>query len=194
MDVADCIAKFYPGLNRDLVLAGIFLHDIAKTWELSYDAAFSYTDGGQLIGHIVKSCMWVEDKAKAAGEQLGEPIPRQLIETLQHIILAHHERPEFGSPKTPATPEAIAVHMIENMDAKLMMALGACRGEDSGDGNWTEYMKAFSGKLYRPDVAPADVVDDAAHDPKSNGSSDGNPDAKLKISNPLFETSPVRKN
>ena len=54
MEVADALVKFYPGLNRDLVLAGIFLHDIAKTWELSYDSAFGYTNGGQLIGHIVK--------------------------------------------------------------------------------------------------------------------------------------------
>ena len=69
MEVADAIVKFYPGLNRDLVIAGIFLHDIAKTWELSYDCAFGYTDGGQLVGHIVKSAMWVEQKAKRAPRQ-----------------------------------------------------------------------------------------------------------------------------
>jgi 3'-5' exoribonuclease len=181
MEVANCVAPFYPGLNRDLLLAGIFLHDIAKTWELSYEAAFSYTDGGQLIGHIVKSVMWLEEHAKHAAEALGEPIPRELIDVLQHIILAHHDKAEFGSPRAPATPEAIAVHMIENMDAKLMMSLGACRGDDVRDGNWTEYMKAFSGKLYRPDVAPADIVaadGDGAH-----------PDAQgIKITNPLFET------
>ena len=65
MEVADAIVSFYPGLNRDLVLAGIFLHDIAKTWELTYETAFGYTDGGQLVGHIVKSAMWVEEKAQA---------------------------------------------------------------------------------------------------------------------------------
>ena len=127
-------SSFIPGLNRDLVLAGIFLHDIAKTWELTYDAAFGYSDGGQLIGHIVKSVLWVEEKAKQVSETLGEPMPRPLIEVLEHIILSHHDKPEFGSPKVPATPEAIAVHMIENMDAKLMMALGSCRGENVGRG------------------------------------------------------------
>jgi len=158
MNVADAVVPFYPGLNRDLVIAGIFLHDIAKTWELSYGTSFSYSDGGQLVGHIVKSAMWVEHKTREAAEKLGEPIPVELVDVLQHIILSHHGTHEFGSPRLPSTPEAICVHMIENMDAKLMMSLTATRGEKaSGDGNWTEYQKAFSGKLFRPDVAPADM-------------------------------------
>ncbi|MGB7157923.1 MAG: HD domain-containing protein, partial [Tepidisphaeraceae bacterium] len=167
MEVADAVCPFYPGLNRDIVIAGIFLHDIAKTWELSYDCAFGYTDGGHLVGHIVKSAMWVEEKAKDAEKVLGEPVPRELIDVVQHIILSHHGETSlgFGSARSPSTPEAMAVHMIENMDAKLMMALGACRGEsaEGAEGNWTEYMKAFSGKLYRPDVAPAD----AGHAPEA---------------------------
>src|SRR5712691_1630161 len=128
IEVADAICKFYPGLNRDLVIAGIFLHDIAKTWELTYDCAFGYSDGGQLVGHIVKSAMWVEEKAAVAERTLGEKIPRELIDVLQHIILSHHGMPEHGAARIPSTPEAIAVHIIENMDAKLMMALGATRG------------------------------------------------------------------
>src|SRR4051812_24385832 len=93
MEVANCIVPFYPGLNRDLLLAGTFLHDIAKTWELTYDASFGYSDGGQLVGHIVKGVLWVEEKAKQAGEVRGEPIPRELVEVLQHIILSHHDKP-----------------------------------------------------------------------------------------------------
>jgi 3'-5' exoribonuclease len=161
MEVADAICRFYPGLNRDLVVAGIFLHDIAKTWELRYDCSFGYTDGGQLVGHIVKSAMWVEHKAKAAEQTLGEPIPQKLIDVIQHIILSHHGLPEFGAARVPSTPEAIAVHVIENLDAKLMMALTLTRGENqagNGEANWTEYLKAFNGRLYRPDVAPAEVV------------------------------------
>src|SRR5207237_2067767 len=158
IEVADAIVKFYPGLNRDLLISGIFLHDIAKTWELKYVTAFGYTDGGQLVGHIVKSAMWVEHKAKEAETILGEKIPQPLIDVLQHIIISHHGVPEFGAIKPPSTPEALAVHMIENMDAKLMMALSATRGEGvNGEGNWTEYMKAFNGRLYRPDVAPSNV-------------------------------------
>ena len=139
-----------------MCIAGIFLHDIAKTWELKYENAFAYTDGGQLVGHIVKAAMWVEDKAKQAEQMIGEPIPRPLMEVMQHIILSHHGEPEFGAARVAGTPEAIAVHVIENLDAKLMMALAATRGEGStaAESNWTEYMKAFNGRLYRPDVAP----------------------------------------
>jgi 3'-5' exoribonuclease len=167
MQVADAVVRFYPGINRDLVLTGIFLHDIAKTWELRYDSAFGYTDGGQLVGHIVKSAMWVEQKAKAAEENLGEPIPRKIIDVVQHIIISHHGTPEFGAVKTPATPEAIMVHALENMDAKLMMALTATRGgaNTGGEGDWTEYMKAFGGRLYRPDVACDEVLLDPQKKP-----------------------------
>jgi 3'-5' exoribonuclease len=202
MEVADVVCPFYPLLNRDLVLAGIFLHDIAKTWELTYDAAFGYSDGGQLIGHIVKSVLWAEEKAQLAEKTLGEPIPRELIEVLQHIIISHHDMAEFGSPKATATPEAIAVHMIENMDAKLTMALACCRGDGAGEGNWTEYMKALGGKLYRPDVAPSEDSEEpdgaqsaTSEKPSQVPQTDGKPipsdgKAVTRISNPLFEQSP----
>src|ERR1044071_7418237 len=95
MEVADACCRFYPGINRDLVIAGIFLHDIAKTWELKYDCAFGYSDSGQLVGHIVKSAMWVEQKAKTAEQILGgERIPQELIDVLQHIIISHHGQAE----------------------------------------------------------------------------------------------------
>lgn len=228
IEVADSVCRFYPGLNRDLVVAGIFLHDIAKTWELCYDCAFGYTDGGQLVGHIVKSAMWIEHKAKEAEALLGgERIPQPLIDVLQHIVLSHHGETSlgFGSARNPLTPEAIAVHYIENLDAKLMMSLGATRGEAApgAEGPWTEYMKAFSGRLYRPDVAPADAPlgqevsteqqpapvptpDPSSHpgptlrlhrDPDDNDA-DGSPPASqatggLAITNPLFEAASPRK-
>jgi 3'-5' exoribonuclease len=222
MEVADCVSRFYPMLNRDLVIAGIFLHDIAKTWELSYETSFGYTDGGQLIGHIVKSAIWVEHKAREAEATLGEKIPQRLVDVLQHIILSHHKEMEFGSPKIPATPEAIFVHYIEDLDAKMMMSLQATRGGgiSNAEGNWTEYMKAFGGKLYRPDVAPAEAdeyenekqgdedreeirkSESGAHQSyghadspvmTSAGGVPASPTLNLKISNPLFETTPSRK-
>ena len=205
VEVADAVCRFYPGLNRDLVIAGIFLHDIAKTWELCYDCAFGYTDGGQLVGHIVKSAMWIGEKAKVAEQMLGEPIPQPLIDVLQHIVLSHHGdvADGFGSARSPSTPEAIAVHYIENLDAKLMMSLGATRGDAGAgsEGNWTEYMKAFSGRLYRPDVAPADapVAEEASPPGGSNGpSGTPTPPAPVPVSNvsitsPLFESAAPRR-
>ncbi|HEX4053085.1 MAG TPA: HD domain-containing protein [Tepidisphaeraceae bacterium] len=217
MEVADAVCKFYPKLNRDLVVSGVFLHDLAKTWELSYENAFAYTDGGQLVGHIVKGAIWVEKKAQDAERILGEPIPRPVIDVVQHIILSHHGEPEFGAARLPSTPEAIAVHVIENLDAKLMMALSLTRGEgkSSVDSNWTEYQKAFNGRLYRPDVAPSDIPEDRpgesaalpAAPPQATHSQATQPQAtqpqantkapspvgKLKINNPLFESAPARK-
>ena len=108
---------------------------------------------------------------------------------LQHIILAHHGTAEFGSPRLPATPEALAVHAIENMDAKLNMALAATRGEGvaeaAAEGNWTEYMKAFSTRMYRPDVAPSDAQESQPlPEPPAN---------PMAITNPLFESAPPKK-
>src|SRR5687767_4497746 len=82
IEIACAICPLYPTLNRDLVVAGLFLHDIAKTWELEYDCAFGYSDSGQLVGHIVKSAIWVEHKRKTAEKNLGEPIPQPLIDVI----------------------------------------------------------------------------------------------------------------
>jgi len=200
LEVADAVVKFYPGLNRDLCIAGIFLHDIAKTWELKYDCAFGYSDGGQLVGHIVKAAMWVEQKARLAETGLGEKIPQALINVLQHIILAHHGTIEWGAVRVPATPEAIFVHFIESLDAKMMMSLSTTRGDGAsgGEGNWTEYLKAFGVRMYRPDVAPADapegepldVTDDAATVPAP---APPPPTLNVAITNPLFESASARE-
>ncbi len=200
IEVADAAVKFYPGLNRDLIVAALFLHDIAKTWELVFETSFGYSDGGQLIGHIVKSAIWLDQKAKVAEQALGERIPPALVNALQHIILSHHEKPEFGAARIPSTPEAVFVAMIDNLDAKMMIVLQACRGEFGGgtaEGNWTEYIKALGGRLYRPDVAPADVGEGELLDTEAGAvvapEPEEMPTLKLSISNPLFESTPPKK-
>ena len=100
--VAAAILPFYPEIQADLVLAGIFLHDMGKTEELSYEMAFSYTDSGQLIGHIAKTLLMIHRKAEALAKK-GTQIDEALMDALGHIILSHHGRYEFGSPKLPAT-------------------------------------------------------------------------------------------
>jgi 3'-5' exoribonuclease len=145
--VAVAILPLYPKVQSDLVLAGIFLHDMGKTEELSYDMAFSYTDSGQLIGHIVKTILMVNQKADALRAK-GTQIEQTVIDALGHIILSHHGQYDFGSPKLPATPEAFLVYYIDDLDAKVNQVTMAIDNEP-GDSNWTAWKNALQTRLYR---------------------------------------------
>jgi 3'-5' exoribonuclease len=145
--VAVAILPFYPDVQTDLVLAGIFLHDIGKTEELSYDMAFSYTDSGQLIGHIAQSLLMINKKADTLAAK-GTPIDKPILDALGHIILSHHGRYEFGSPKLPATAEAFMVNYIDDLDAKMSQVTAAIDNETS-DSNWTAWKNALQTRLYR---------------------------------------------
>jgi 3'-5' exoribonuclease len=144
--VALATLPLYPDVQSDLVLGGIFLHDMGKTEELSYDMAFSYTDSGQLIGHIVKTVIMVNQKADVLRAK-GTQIDQTALDALEHIILSHHGAFEFGSPKLPATPEAFMVYFIDDLDAKLNQVTMAIENEP-GDSNWTAWKNALQTRLY----------------------------------------------
>ena len=100
MEVADAIVQFYPGLNRDLVVAGIFLHDIAKTWELQLRLRVRlHRRRAARRAHRQDRRSGSSTRRRRPRQMLGEPIPQQLIDVLQHIILSHHGEPEFGAPQ-----------------------------------------------------------------------------------------------
>jgi len=145
--VAQAILPLYPKLQADMVLAGIFLHDMGKTEELAYDIAFSYTDSGQLIGHISKSLLMIHRRAEAL-RAAGTPIDPEVVDALGHIILSHHGAYEFGSPKLPATAEAFMVYYIDDLDAKMDQVTSAIDGEMS-ESNWTAWQNALQTRLYR---------------------------------------------
>jgi len=145
--VAVAILPLYPDVQADLVLAGIFLHDIGKTEELSYDMAFSYTDSGQLIGHIVKSLLMINQKADALRAK-DTQIEQTVLDALGHIILSHHGQYDFGSPKLPATAEAFMVYYIDDLDAKISQVMAAIDNELS-DSNWTAWKGALQTRLYK---------------------------------------------
>lgn len=154
LNLADKVCPFYPKINRDIVVMGLFLHDLGKTRELSYDKAFSYTDRGELIGHIVEGAIMLHDKAQQVMKESGQRLPAGAVMVLQHIIISHHGELEFGAAKLPSTPEAIVVSMLDNLDAKTTMALAAARPDRTGGalgGNFTEKQWALATKLYRPD-------------------------------------------
>lgn len=155
MRVADALLPLYPQVNRDVVLMGLFIHDIGKCSELTWKRGLAYADDGQLIGHIARGVIWLEDKAKACADA-GTPLPEPILRVLHHIILSHHGQVEFGAVKVPATPEALFVSLIDNLDAKMHMALTATRGEDCGggdelNGHFTEKLWALGTRMYRPD-------------------------------------------
>lgn len=153
----------YPQLNRDIILMGLFLHDLGKCAELQWEQGFAYSDDGQLVGHIARGVIWLQRKADDCAA-LGQRVPEPILLVLHHIILSHHGVPEFGAVKLPSTPEAIAVSQIDNLDAKLQMSLAATRDEDSsikaGDlgGNFTEKIWALDTRLYRPDPTKLDAT------------------------------------
>ncbi len=145
--VAVAILPLYPDVQPDLVLAGIFLHDIGKTEELAYDMAFSYTDSGQLIGHISKSLLMINQKAdslRSGGTQIGQAV----LDAIGHIILSHHGAYEFGSPKLPATAEAFMVCYIDDLDAKINQVTSTI-DKEVGDSNWTAWQNSLQTRLYR---------------------------------------------
>ncbi len=145
--VALAILPMYPEMQVDLVLAGIFIHDMGKTEELSYDMAFSYTDSGQLIGHITQTLLMMNRKADALAAN-GTVIDKVILDSLGHIILSHHGEYEFGSPKLPATAEALMVNYIDNLDAKINQVTAAI-DNDLSDSDWTTWQRALETRLYR---------------------------------------------
>ncbi len=155
LNLADRICPLYPKINRDLVVMGLFLHDLGKTRELVYDRAFGYSDRGELIGHIVDGAIMLHDKAQHMIRETGQRLPAGALTVLQHIILSHHTLPEHGAAKIPSTPEAILVAMLDNLDAKTTIALAAARPDRAAafgsNGNFTERQWALDTKLYRPD-------------------------------------------
>ncbi|MDP1662482.1 MAG: HD domain-containing protein [Phycisphaerales bacterium] len=154
--LADAVCPLYPKINRDIVMMGLFLHDLGKTRELVWDRAFSYSDRGELIGHLVEGAIMLHDRSQQVMRTAGIRLPKYAVTVLQHIIISHHDKPEFGAAKVPSTPEAILVAMLDNLDAKTFISLAATRPEREAPvgnlgGNFTEKQWALDTKLFKPD-------------------------------------------
>jgi 3'-5' exoribonuclease len=125
-------------IDLDLLLAGVILHDIGKTQELTYDRGFGYSDDGQLLGHIVIGIRLIEDQIRSMGD-----FPPKLRTLLEHMILSHHGQLEFGSPKMPLFPEALLLHQLDNLDSKMECMRSLCAKDKLVEGNWTSYSPAL---------------------------------------------------
>ncbi|HBE67251.1 MAG TPA: CMP-binding protein [Planctomycetaceae bacterium] len=147
--MADAIAPSYPQLDRDLLIVGVFLHDLGKIEELSFDADLSYTDAGQLLGHLVQGAIEVQNRATKLAEQ-GQAIPDETVLRLQHMVVSHHRELEHGSPKVPMTLEAIVLAYLDDMDAKMNAAMELIASDRNTDSDWTNYNPTLGRKLYKP--------------------------------------------
>jgi len=132
--MCDFYADQYPYLKRDLLLTAAAFHDVGKLKELSAFPENNYTDSGQLLGHIVMGCELV-----GYGCRTIPGFPKKLTVELQHCILAHHGELEYGSPKKPALPEALALNLADNTDAKLETMREALRTAGRDANGWAGF-------------------------------------------------------
>jgi len=146
MLLAHRMCEQYPTLDRDLLLAGALFHDLGKIRELSYALVLDYTDEGKLIGHHVFGIQYLNRLAEKI-----EDLPRERVMQLEHMIISHHGRPEFGSVKPPMFAEAAVLHHIDNIDTKVF---GFLEAEASiTQGNWSDrkwFLETAAFRLARP--------------------------------------------
>jgi 3'-5' exoribonuclease len=154
MELAELVTPRYPRADVDLVKLGAFLHDLGKVEELASGDELTYTDRGQLVGHIVIGVQMLADKIRIAEQQGGFEFPTELRWQLEHLILSHHGQLEFGSPKIPMTVEAILLHHLDNLDAKMAAADAVIEADVSTDSRWTNYNPSFGRKLWKAPAAP----------------------------------------
>lgn len=149
MELVLLIAPRYPQLDQDKLLVGAFLHDSAKTDELSYERDISYTDEGQLLGHMVLAISMIDEKVADAERLSGESFPKSLVTEIKHMVISHHGEYEYGSSKLPMTLEAVALHHLDNLDAKMASFTQLIKDCPNVESNWTQYHANLGRKLYK---------------------------------------------
>lgn len=142
--LASSIAELYPQLNRDLLIAGVLVHDVGKTAEMSGPVTTEYTLEGKLEGHISLANGWLSEVAEATGLAGTEEAV-----LLHHMILSHHGHYEFGSPVLPMVQEAEVLYLIDNMDARLNTLRQAL--DETDPGTWTQKLFSLDNRqFYKP--------------------------------------------
>jgi 3'-5' exoribonuclease len=147
--IADRVAPLYADLDRDLLLVGVLFHDLGKTVELESERGFSYTDAGQLLGHVLLGLEIVEEKITAVERQTGTPFDEEMATRIKHMVASHHGEYEFGAPKLPMTLEAVALHHIDQLDARMAATTQLLRNEAALDGGWTQYHANLGRKFFK---------------------------------------------
>lgn len=147
--MAGYVCEVYPQLDADLLAAGVILHDLCKIGEMDSDEigmVSDYTPEGLLIGHLVAGVAEIS----RLGRELG--VRKELLMMVEHMILSHHDLPEYGSPKPPMFPEAEALHTLDLLDARMFEMTRAL--QNAQPGGFTERIWSLERRLYRRKEAP----------------------------------------
>ncbi len=132
--LSDLTCQNYPQVDKDLLMTGVFLHDIGKIHELSWARSFSYTTRGQLLGHMIIELEMLQAKLKNLPD-----FPAELKNLIEHMIISHHGQYEFGSPKLPMFPEAMMLHYLDDLDSKMESMRAQFEREAGLADAWTGY-------------------------------------------------------
>ncbi|OFW61209.1 MAG: hypothetical protein A2133_10930 [Actinobacteria bacterium RBG_16_64_13] len=142
-EMCDFVGQQYGRVDRDLLLTAAILHDVGKTRELTFDTTIDFTDAGRFLGHVIQGVTLVSEKAKEM-----QSFPEAKLQQLLHCIVSHHGELEWGSPKRPKTIEALILHHVDNLDAKVKGFLEIVDG--SRDASWTDLRNLFRRPLHVP--------------------------------------------
>lgn len=142
-EMCDFVGQKYGRIDRDLLLTAALLHDVGKTRELSFDTTIDFTDAGRFLGHVIQGVTFINEKA---AKLLSFPEPK--LQQLLHCVVSHHGELEWGSPKRPKTIEALILHHVDNLDAKVKGFLEIVEG--SRDAAWTDLRNLFRRPLHVP--------------------------------------------
>jgi 3'-5' exoribonuclease len=141
--LSELIAGHYSGVDRDLLLAGVILHDVGKIRELEYTRRIDYTDEGRLLSHIVIGLSMLDQKLKQVPD-----FPDIQAQLLKHMIISHHGARAFGSPEPPKTIEAVLLNYIDEMDSRVN-SVREYVAKDTSDGSWTPYHRLLERHFYK---------------------------------------------
>ncbi|NNG02456.1 MAG: HD domain-containing protein [Desulfobacteraceae bacterium] len=141
--LADKVSGHYSGIDRELLIAGVILHDVGKVREFNFTLNIDYSDEGRFLSHIVIGVQMVDEKIKSVD---GFPVEKANL--LKHMIISHHGEREFGSPEPPKTIEAVMLHFIDDIDSKVN-SIRDYMTEDETDENWTRYHRLLERHFYK---------------------------------------------
>jgi 3'-5' exoribonuclease len=155
LTLADTVLSIYPQIDSDLLVSGILLHDVGKVREYTWELDIDYTNEGRLVGHIVMA----DEMLSEAIRQITD-FPVELALNLRHMVLSHHGRYEWGSPRRPKTIEAIALHHLENLSAQINRFTLLLDNRPLGE-EWTKYDRLLRRQLYSGSDSDLSIEEDS---------------------------------